>query len=501
MRNALALSAFALLLLALSVIAYVLLKRHAARDIRGSSTVEFIPTGPIPAVPRELRSVQWPMYGFDPQRTRSVGSDVRPPFKQLWVAGGDTLLEFPPAIAYGRLFLANNGGLLFAVGAANGRRAWVFRSHRCVAATPAVDRGTVFEAFLNRPPCNASPSPKLDGEVIAVSTGVGEVRWRRRIGPTETSPLLANGLVYVGDWFGNVYALSEETGEVRWRSHVSGPVKGGVALSGNRIFVGAYDSHVYALDARTGKQLWEASAQPRVGQTGNFYSTPAVAYGRVYIGSTDGKVYSFGATSGKLRWSHSTGGYVYGSPAVWRSRVLIGSYSKKFLALDAATGDVIWTFEANGPILGSATVVGDVVYFATLVGRTYALDARTGRQLWSFPDGKYSPVVADAKRLYLVGYAKIYGLVSATAAKPTATLHRLQVRSVRSALPPALAATVENGAPWITVIVGSDRRPHSPLEYARVCNVEVMRFANRPKVRRNYAEVVRVLHVRCADLR
>jgi hypothetical protein len=39
------------------------------------------------------------------------------------------------------------------------------------------------------------------------------------------------------------------------------------------------------------------------------------------------------------------------------------------------------------------------------------LDAKTGHQLWSFPDGKYSPVVADEKRLYLVGYTRLYGMV------------------------------------------------------------------------------------------
>jgi outer membrane protein assembly factor BamB len=97
---------------------------------------------------------------------------------------------------------------------------------------------------------------------------------------------------------------------------------------------------------------------------------------------------------------------------VWKRRVLIGSYSKKFYALDAATGDVIWSFKANGEISGSPTVIGNLVYFATLKGRTYALNAATGKQVWSFPDGKYSPVVADRDRLYLVGYAKLYGMVS-----------------------------------------------------------------------------------------
>jgi outer membrane protein assembly factor BamB len=479
-------------------IAFVVVRQHEARNIRGSSTVEFVPTETIGRIPQELKSVQWPMYGFNEQRTHAAGGDVRPPFERVWVAGGNALLEFPPVIGYGRLFLANNSGLMMAVGAANGGRAWKYRSHRCVAATPAVSAGTVYEAFLNHPPCNANPSPKLDGEVIAFSTGLGKIRWRKRMGPTETSPLLANGLVYVGDWRGDVYALSEKTGEVRWRYHVGGPVKGGIALSGNRVFFGAYDSHVYAVYARTGKPIWKASAQPRLGGRGDFYSTPAVAYGRVYIGSNDGKVYSFGATSGKLRWSHSTGGYVYGSPAVWRGRVLIGSYSKKFYALDAATGDVIWTFKANGKISGSATVIGDVVYFATLKGRTYGLDARTGRQLWTFPDGKYSPVVADATRLYLVGYAKLYGLVPQKAAKPAAKPHRLSVATVRALVPNGVGSTVEKGK-RITLIVGPDRRPHQPRAYTRICNVEVMRFAFRPKVRRTYAEVVRALHVRCAD--
>ncbi len=122
-------------------------------------------------------------------------------------------------------------------------------------------------------------------------------------------------------------------------------------------------------------------------------------------------MYSFGVVSGKLRWSSSTGGYVYSSAAVWRDRVLVGSYSHRFYCFDAATGKTLWQFTADGPISGSPTVIAGRVYFATLKGTTYALDARTGDQVWTFPDGRYSPVVADAKHLYLVGYAKVYGLV------------------------------------------------------------------------------------------
>jgi outer membrane protein assembly factor BamB len=207
-----------------------------------------------------------------------------------------------------------------------------------------------------------------------------------------------------------VWALRRRTGKPFWVTKLRGQVKGGVAISGNRLYVADYSGHVYALSAKSGKILWQAKSQPRFGNNGTFYATPAVAYGRVYIGATDGKMYSFGATTGKLRWSHGTGGYVYSSAAVWRDRVYAGSYSHFFYSFDAATGAVRWKYKANGPISGSPTVIAGRVYFATLKGRTYALDARSGALDWTFPDGKYSPVVADADRVYLVGYAKLYGL-------------------------------------------------------------------------------------------
>jgi outer membrane protein assembly factor BamB len=91
--------------------------------------------------------------------------------------------------------------------------------------------------------------------------------------------------------------------------------------------------------------------------------------------------------------------------------VYVGSYSGRFYALDAATGDVRWRFDAKGHISGSATVLDGVVYFSTFDEKTFALDARTGKPVWTFDDGKYAGVVADRDRLYLVGHARLYGLV------------------------------------------------------------------------------------------
>jgi outer membrane protein assembly factor BamB len=188
----------------------------------------------------------------------------------------------------------------------------------------------------------------------------------------------------------------------------------------------------------------------------------------VYVGATDGKVYSFGAQSGKLRWSQSTGGYVYSSTAVWRDRVYAGSYSKRFFCFDAATGKILWQFKANGQISGSPTVIAGRVYFATLAGRTYSLDARTGRPLWTFPDGKYSPVVADSKRLYLIGYARIYGLASSATQGTVTTqeLRRIRHRGILVTRYASRKAAATHGGVQVCNVVLA-RRGASPARFWR----------------------------------
>jgi outer membrane protein assembly factor BamB len=412
MRRLLVVLAAVAVLISGIVAAIVIHRLQSEPDIRGSSTEEFtLPTTTTPR-PAPTPQIQWPQYGFDTEHSRAVTAGVRPPFRPVWRYGAGSLVEFPPAIGFGRLYFSTNSGKFVAVNMKTGKRAWKYLSHRCVAASPALGtykHGTVYAVFLNEPPCNTKKV--RDGKVIAFSAGFGKIRWQKTIGPSETSPLIDGDRVYVGDWKGRVLALDARTGKTIWSFRTRGPVKGSAALSGRRLYVGSYDGHVYCLSAKTGRLLWKSRGQKRLFGSSRFYSTPTLAYGRLYIGSTDGKVYSFGATTGKLIWSRQTGNYVYASPAVWNGLVFAGSYSKRFYAFDAATGETRWAFKSNGRISGSPTVIDGLVYFATLAGRTYALNARTGKQLWTYPDGKYSPAVAVKGHLYLVGYGKVYGMV------------------------------------------------------------------------------------------
>ena len=150
-----------------------------------------------------------------------------------------------------------------------------------------------------------------------------------------------------------------------------------------------------------------------------------MAYGRVFIPNTDGTVYAFGAKTGNLLWAQRAGTYVYTAPAVWEKTVYVGSYDGNVYALDAATGDVRWRFDSPSAVHGAPTVMAGLIYFANCgtCGRnatryvergapreTFALNARTGKLVWTYPDGKWSPIVADEERVYLVGAGSLYAL-------------------------------------------------------------------------------------------
>jgi outer membrane protein assembly factor BamB len=174
--------------------------------------------------------------------------------------------------------------------------------------------------------------------------------------------------------------------------------------------------------------------------SGNFYATPAVAFGRVYMGNTDGFVYSFAAGSGQVAWSTGTGAYVYASASVadipgLGPTVFVGSYDGRFYAFNAQSGSIRWSHPSGGRISGSSTVVNGVVYYSVLGTRTtIGLNARTGRRVFSFPDGAFTPVVADPGAIYLSGYDKIYQLAPRARTKPrqAASGHRRHARPVRS---------------------------------------------------------------------
>lgn len=402
MRKALLLAGAVLLAAGAGGVVYVLHVKHEGRNVRGSARVEFVPAERIVPRPPRPEGIVWPTYGFDAKRQHVAPAfRLRPPFRRLWTFHGRALLEFPPVVGYGSVFEEAFDGRLYALDPATGKVRWRYNARRCGWSSPALAEHLVFATFIANRECH---SPLQNGLLLAFSPTTGRIRWRRAIGPSESSPLVANGLVYVADQSGRVYAFAARTGTLRWTYDTGAPIKASPSLAYGRIYIGNYAGEMLALSARTGRLVW------RTVGFGNFYSTASINAGRVYVGSVDGHVYAFAARNGNLLWSFGTGGYVYASPAVWRGLILIGSYDHSFYALDSGSGSLRWSFSAGAPISGAASVIGGIVYFSTFGRRTFALAAGNGRVERQWADGEYSPAVAGNGVLYLVGLGRMHAL-------------------------------------------------------------------------------------------
>jgi outer membrane protein assembly factor BamB len=399
-------------------------KETRSKEVLGSSTVEFRP-GDSPEKKRRpaqiVKREPWPTYGYSLERAHVSPFNHRPPFKRLWVRTARHYLEYPPAIAYGRIFLPQQKGRFFAVNPQTGGILWSKSYRRCAPSSPTVSDGVVYQAFMHPLPCRKHQRGAT-GLMVAMHPLNGKEFWRFRAGAIESSPLIVKNRIYFGSWDRNVYALNKKTGKQIWEFRTDNRIVAAPAYSGGTIFIGTNGGHLYALNAKTGRLQWRAASNTRLGRREYFYATPTIAYGRVYAANTDGYVYSYGARSGRLLWAQRAGTYVYTAPAVWRKTVYVGTFDGFVVAFDAATGRSRWRYDAPGSIIGAPTVMGGLIYFSICgtcgsnasrrveFGRpkTFALDARRGRLVWTFPDGKYSPIVADRQRVYLVGRTRLY---------------------------------------------------------------------------------------------
>jgi outer membrane protein assembly factor BamB len=382
-------------------LAYQLLKRPP--DVHNAA----VPFKPEKPQKPKAKTVNWPMFGLNPARTRYLpAKGVKPPFRLIWHYTERPLLEFPPVYARGRLYSVNNNGTAFSLDADTGKVFWERRIGRLNASAPAYHKGRLYIVNL------------VPGHVVKMDAKTGKILWKRVLpGRAESSPLVLGNTLYFGCEDGQLFALSTRNGHTRWATTLGGSIKSAPAYRHGVLYVGDYGGYMNAVRAATGKLIWQSgSLGPGFAASGEFYSTPAVAFGRVYAGNNDGRVYSYDQNDGTLAWSHSTGGYVYSGPTVATTpttppTVYIGSFDGNIYALNAKNGETRWSRSAGGQVVGSLSAIGNIVYVAEFTNKsTNGYDMKTGRQVFHYKTGTYTPVISDGRRIYLVGYSSINAL-------------------------------------------------------------------------------------------
>jgi eukaryotic-like serine/threonine-protein kinase len=268
-------------------------------------------------------------------------------------------------------------GTTAARGPSNPTLMWSYLTGAEVYASPAVSDGLAF-------------IPSWDGNLYVIDENSGQLKWSYNTGaPIYSSPAISAGTVFLASRNGILYAFNEQSGNVIWSyANINYPITSSPLVANGKVFFGNWCSgalcnpagHFVALDASTGTLLWPAATVPSAAVV----SSPSIDNGHVFFGEDDGTVVSLNETTGKAVWSVVPGGTVLvrTAPAVANGKIFLGTGSG-FIALDENTGATKWTFNTGGANATSAAVSNGIVYFGTGKGHVEALNTTSGAPKWS----------------------------------------------------------------------------------------------------------------------
>jgi outer membrane protein assembly factor BamB len=261
---------------------------------------------------------------------------------------------------------------------------WIFNVHSDMCS-PAVYNGMVYVGDGY-------------GNVYCLNMDTSEIIWEFQAGGSiqpRVTPTIADGKLFIGSENGKVFCLNAETGKEIWMYEIGEWVESSPAVIDGRVYVGAYDNKLYCLDGETGGKIWDYPTG------GSIITSPAFDEGNIFFGSFDKKVYCLNALTGTKLWDYETNDIIQStSPSISAGKLFIGSDDDNLYCLDAVTGDKIWDYTTTGDIHSTPALAYSYVYFGSEDGNMYCIDAETGDKIWAYNAGNVvhsSPSVADDK--------------------------------------------------------------------------------------------------------
>lgn len=362
---------------------------------------------------------QWAMFRRDLGNTGAAGgagSGPRGTVKWVFPTGG--AVHSSPAVVDGTVYVGSRDGRLYALDAATGALRWEYRTESWVESSPAVVDGTVYfgsqDGMLRALDAatgalvwefdagfGVDSAPAVAGGIVyfgadrglfAVEAASGEQRWSLELPFRAGSPVVANGIAYVG----SVQGFDARRGWRRLRFRAYGQVASSVAVADTTVYAVTTGGRVVAIDgrARTAPlehrvkqytiQLWAMGLWPRPRpqsgtlwalrlDQGGAFTSPVVADGTMYVAGERGLV-ALDLVARELLWTFPAGSAFRSSPALAGDALYLGNVDGSVYAVDAGSGTERWRVRTGGRVTGSPAVVDGVLYVGSHDGKVYAIE-------------------------------------------------------------------------------------------------------------------------------
>lgn len=226
-----------------------------------------------------------------------------------------------------------------------------------------------------------------------------------------TSPVVANGNIYLASPDYYIYSVNGSTGKVNWQYYMSQKMNADPVIVGNTIYAVTINegrllsltddeqnpifnwnltvgnvkyalsaSSDYVVTVNSNGQAFIISPTGTVLHTVNVHqrsnSPPVIDGNSVYIVNSTGTVFKIDALSGSVTWTADTNAGGYGGIKLLDGAVYYGGSGGYFACLNASNGNILWSTTFPGDISSTPAVMGDVVY--VVAGSTLYAITRSG---------------------------------------------------------------------------------------------------------------------------
>ena len=263
----------------------------------------------------------------------------------------------------------------------------------------------------------------------ALSAEDGSFRWHsEQAGSNLTTPVVEDGIVYVGSIRAGIYALDAISGQAIWFLNVTDPVSTPVVRDG-KVYLSSEgrnpsdpneprENKLVTIDSKTGQWSWsvllDRSFHPKL--------APLVTSTAVYFVNGP-KLYFADPQTGNTRLVFEAEDDFITEPALHDGTIYITSHSD-LMAIDADSGALLWSLPIDEGMLGSMLFSDDVAYLSVMIGfsppllgtgRVVAVDINTQNELWHFDfNSPIYSLVDDDDTIYFVSGSQMRGINKTT---------------------------------------------------------------------------------------
>ncbi len=290
------------------------------------------------------------------------------------------------------------------------KRSILFLLTAILTLCAGIDSYAVADKLALQPPLHVKWTTKLKKENI----------FRRR--PYQlASPMIDNGVLYVGSAKGIFYALKLENGHKIWNTKLIDGIYGEATADGDELYVADRKGNVYCLNKATGKIEWQVDTGVEIS------SKPIVTEDTVYFSTALKQIVALNKIGTGIKWQTTRVGTLpsmtikgTSSPVLYNGNIYVGYGDGMFYCYNASDGSVVWSKQLSNKssqfidVDSTPLIIDGIIYVASVSGKTFALGASDGRSVWLADKGGANAVATDGDHIFTTGNGVLASLDKAS---------------------------------------------------------------------------------------